>query len=99
MSVVAGGPPEQAAPFRRDRIEWLDHLEQGEPPGVHGEPEPAPLAPGGGENPLPGEAVERLREVVAGHAEHIGELVGADQVLIVTVGQVERGPQGILGGL
>src|SRR6188474_3954289 len=64
MSVVAGGPPEQAAPFRRDRMEWLDHLKQGEPPGVRGEPEPAPLTAGGGENPLPGEAVECLREVV-----------------------------------
>ncbi len=70
MSVIAGGPPEQAAPFRRDRIEWLDHPKQGEPPGVRGEPEPAPLAAGGGENPLPGETVERLREVVSGHAEH-----------------------------
>ena len=98
MAVAALGPAQEAAAVAGHRIERLDDPEQGQPVGVHGEAEAAALAACRCQHPRAGEPVEGLREVVAGDAYALGDVVDAGG-LAVPVGEEEDGAERVLGGL
>ncbi len=55
-------------------------------------------AAGGDEDPLPGEDVHRLGEVIPGYAERGGDVTHPDWRGAANLRQMEYGLQGILGG-
>jgi hypothetical protein len=96
--VAAHRPPQQADSPRRNVIEGLNYLEQGNSPRIPAQSEPPALSASRFEHAGTRQLVQRLREIVTGDAQPFGQLGGAELPAGFD-GEGQDGPEGVFRGL
>jgi hypothetical protein len=93
-----GSKVDRAGSDPLDRIDRVDHYQDGEPGGVFRERHPAANSPPGGNDPRLDQGAQYLGEVRRRDLRCLGDRGGGSRAILFT-GEVNHGPQGVFDGL